>query len=306
MRSDFAGSADALAFTLQYLQIIKHLAKIWGNFPQEKPTCSRATGALDFELAKLDRKVKEFRIRFIGFSLQEELNVLELMLVTWVFRLCKVDICCRILALKRLTATFSHVELLLKESSVVPSTFIVELRKLLPEGVTSINEASQSPLDFCKCLELFSLKQFIYSGIIKHVRAELCIVNNDSEHPLPFVSGLPVGIECDITLHNITSAQKLWLSMTMNDDGSSQYVFLDWKLLEGSGEERKFSFVAPFYGTPKATSFRLKVRIGLECLFEDSVLGQSCQGPRQELMFLCPEKEVYLSNVLKTKSHSLK
>ncbi|KAK4268527.1 hypothetical protein QN277_025174 [Acacia crassicarpa] len=303
MRSDFAGSADALAFTLQYLQIIKHLAKIWGNFPQEKLICSRATGALDFELAKLDRKVEEFRIRFIGFSPQEELNVLELMLVTCVLRLCEADICCRILTLKRLTATFSQVEHLLKESSVAPSTFIAELRKLLPEGVTSINEASQSPLEFGKCLKLFCLKHFIYSGTIRHVRAELSIVNNDFEHPLPFVSGLPVGIECDITLHNIASDHRLWLSMTMNDDGPSQYVFMDWKLLEGSGEERNFAFVAPFYGTPKASSFKLKVRIGLKCSFDDAVLGQTCEGPGLGLAFLCPDKEVYLSNVLKTKSH---
>ncbi|XP_028760917.1 protein SIEL-like [Neltuma alba] len=306
MRFDTMESADALAFTLQYLRIIKGLAKIWGNFFQEKLICSRAMGAIDFELAKLDRRVKEFRYRFIGFSPQEELNVLELMLVTCVLRLCKVDVCCRIPTSKRLTAIFSHVEFLLKERSVMPSTFIIELRKLLSEGGTSINDASQSHLEFYKCLESFSLKQFVCSGTIRHVRAELSILSSDSEHPLPFVSGLPVGIECDITLHNITNDNRLWLSMTMNDDGSTQYVFLDWKLFEGSGDQvRNSAFVAPFYGTPKATSFRIRVCIGLECLFEDAVSWQTYEGPRHELTFLCPEKEVYLSNVQKTKSHSL-
>ncbi|KAF7825483.1 protein SIEL [Senna tora] len=300
MMFDSSGSSDALAFAFQYIRIIKLLAEVWEHFLSEKWLWCRVLGELDYKLAKLDTRVKELRTQFKGFSTEEEINVLELILLTFTLRLCKVEICCHILTLKRLTAILSRIEFLLKESSAVPSTFVDELRKLCESG-TSINGASCSPLEFHRCLKFFSLKQFIYRRTLKHLHANLRIPNNDSEHPFPFVPGLPVGIECEISLRNIESEHRLWLSMSMDDGASPQYVFLDSNLFEGSGQVRRCAFVAPFYRTPKANSFRLRICIGLECLFENVAPVQTNIGPRHEVTFLCPEKEVYFSNVLKTK-----
>lgn len=305
MTSDSLGSDDALAFTTQYLQIIKPLAEVWEHFLPEKQLFSHRIGELDFKLAKLERRVKELRSQFIGFSPQEELHVLEIMLVTCALRLCKVEICCRILTLKRLTTTLSRIGSLLKENSAVPSTFVVELRKLCENG-TSVNRTSCGPLEFHRCLKFFSVKQFICCGTIRHLWAELSIPNNAPEHPHPFVPGLPVGIDCGITLHNITNEHRLWLSMSIEDDACPQYVFLDPNCFEGSGKVRNFAFVAPFYRTPKCNSFRLRICVGLECSFENVVPVQTYGGLRQELIFLCPEIEVHLANVLMTKLYSTK
>ncbi|KAJ7950055.1 protein SIEL [Quillaja saponaria] len=300
MTVDSYGTAGALAFTLHYIRIMKLLAKVWELFfLPAKRLCSLGTGEFDFMLGKLDRRVRELRSRFVGFSVEEELNVLELILVTCVLRLCKVEICCHIQTFKKLTTTISHVESLLKKESSGPSNFVVEVRKLLCESGTSMNGASCSPFLFETCLKLFSLKQFVLSGRIRHIDAELNIPDNDAENPLPFVSGLPVGIPFEITLHNILGGNKLWLSLTMDDD-STQYVFLDLNLFEEFGEARKFASIAPFYKTPKANSFILRACISLEYLFENVDPVKRFGGPKHDLTYLCPEKEVYLAKASKS------
>eukprot|EP00256_Glycine_max_P036553 XP_006583678.1 protein SIEL isoform X3 [Glycine max] len=291
-----SGDADALAFTLLYLRIIELLAEVWNNLLPAKGLCYQGIGKLEFKLGKLDRRVKELMSRFIGFSAEEELNVLELMLLTYTLRISKEEISCINHTLKRLSSLYLRVESILKESSALPSNFLVELGKVLSS--TSINGASCSPLQFEACLKFFSLKQFVFHGPIKHVKAELSVPNIDFEHPLPFVSGLPVGIQCEITLHNILSESRLWLRMTL-DDGFIQYFFLDLDCSEGSEEVRKCTFVAPFYRTAEADCLILKVCIGSECLFENVSPVQKFGGPKRELVLLCNEKQVYLSKVSK-------
>ncbi|GAU17151.1 hypothetical protein TSUD_177810 [Trifolium subterraneum] len=192
LKFDSLGSHDALAFALLYLRIIMLLVEVWEHLFPAKGSCSHGTGELEFKLAKLDRRIKELMSTFVGFSAEEELNMLELILVTYALRLCKLETICVNLTFKRLTSIYSCVESILKERSVLPSNFVVELGKLLHECCTiSINGASCSPLQFDRCLKLFSLKKFVFHGTVKHLKAELSISNNDSLHPFPFVSGLP-------------------------------------------------------------------------------------------------------------------
>ncbi|XP_027352291.1 protein SIEL isoform X3 [Abrus precatorius] len=293
LKFDSLGSGDASAFTLLYLRIIELLVEVWDPLPPTK-RCSHGIGELKLKMGKLDRRVKELISRFKGFSAEEELNVLELILVAYALRLFKDEIYCVTLTFKRLTAIYLRYESILKERSALPPKFIVELGKLLHESSTSINGASISPLQFDSCLKFFSLKQFMFRGTIKHIKAELNIPSNNSEHSLPFVSGLPVGIPCEITLHNILSESRLWLRVTM-DDGFIQYVFLDLDRFEGSGEVRNFTIIVPFYRTSKVNSLTLKVCIGLECFFENFSPVQRFGGPKHELVLLCKEKQVYLS-----------
>lgn len=297
LKFDSLGSHDALEFTLHYLRIIKLLAEVWEHLLHANGSCSHGMGELEFKLGKLDRRVKELMSKFVGFSAEQEYNILELILMTYALRLCKVETCFVNLTFKRLTSIYSCIESILKERSVLPSNFVAELGKLLHECHTaSINGSSCSPLQLNRCLKLFSLKKFVLHGTIRHLMAELSISNNDSLHPFPFISGLPVSIPCEITLHNIFRKCKLWLKMSL-DDGLVQYVFLDLDILLGSGDVRNFVFVAPFYRTPKANSFTLKVCISLECLFENVSPVQRCGGPKYELVPLCKEKQVYFSKV---------
>ncbi|XP_030926422.1 protein SIEL isoform X1 [Quercus lobata] len=294
--SDSLGTIGAVAFTLQYLQVIKQLAKVWEHFLPAKKLCSSGLGELDLILGKLDMRLRELRSRFTGLSMEQELQILELVLLTCTLRLCKVEICCHFATLKKLSTTVSRVESILKSANIEPTIFISEVGKLLCLNEMSSSEASCNPFMFKELLKHFSLSQFVLCGRLNQIKAELTIPDNDSENPLPFVSRLPVGIPCDITLHNTSNENKLWLRMSM-DDESTQFVFLDLNLFGSSDEVRKFTYVAPFYKTPNAISFTLRVCMGMECLFEDVLSVKKYGGPERELTYLCQEREVHLSMI---------
>lgn len=296
--SELLAPAGVLSFTSQYLKTIKLLVKVWGHFLPPKYLSSCRMGTLNLLLEKLDRRLRDLRTSFIGLSKEEELHVLELILVTCVLRLSKVEICCKLGTVRKLSSTMSQVESLLKEGSIEPSKFVIEVGNLSSEIRSSVDGGSTDPFLYRRFLEFFSLKQFVFCRGIKHIKAELHVPGNDFENPIRFVSGLPVGIPCQITLHNILNESRLWLRMRL-DDWSTQFLFLDLNLFEGCDEIRRFPFLAPFYRTPKAISFSLRLCIGMECLFEDVQFVKTRWGPKHELTYICQEEEVYFSTVSK-------
>ncbi|KAL9462048.1 hypothetical protein AB3S75_000112 [Citrus x aurantiifolia] len=198
--------------------------------------------------------------------------------------------------MRNLSSTISHLEFLHQQGSTEPSNFVTAVKKSLFEINISTSHTSYRPFLFNQLLNSFSLSQLVFHGRLEQVHAELGVPDNSSENPVIFVSGLPVSIPFEITLYNISSVNRLWLRMTMSDE-TTQFVFLDSNLLGGCKDAKKFTYVAPFYRTPKAASFTLRVCIGMECLFEDvhSVKGNG--GPKRALAYLCNEKEVYFSRV---------
>lgn len=275
-------SAASLAFSLQYIRIMKLLAKV---FLAERGYRSRQMGELHLVLRKLDRCLREMRYRFTGLSIEDKIQILELILVTCMLRLSNIEICCHHSTLKNMYTIISCI----KEAIMEPSKFVTEVEKLLANiGTTSIDGPCCK-----KLLEFFSLKQFMLHGGLKHIKADLEVTN--PENPVPFISGLPVGIILDISLYNVSSENRLWLTMTM-DDESNQFVFLNLDQFGGCDEMWKFRYVVPFYRTPKVGCFRLRVSIGMECLFEDvRIVRGGCGGPRRELIYICKDVEVYLS-----------
>ncbi|XP_022157326.1 protein SIEL isoform X2 [Momordica charantia] len=292
-------SSGALAFTLQYLKIIKLVAKVW-NLMSAKLNCLRKIGEWELLLGKLERGLKELRSRFIGFSKEEELHILELMLVTYTLRLYNGEVWCHLMTLRKLSIIASDIEHLLKEGSFEPSTFVFEAQKALSSLGTVTPKASYNLFDFRKLLQSFTLNHLEFSGKLKHIKAELFILDNDYEKPLHFVPGLPVGIPCQIILHNVLSERKLWVRISM-DGMTSQFVFLDFPVFGGCDEVREFTYVVPFYRTPKASSFIARICIGLECCFESAEVSKrhGHGGPRRDLAYICKEKEVYLSMINK-------
>eukprot|EP00257_Ricinus_communis_P027044 XP_025014458.1 protein SIEL isoform X4 [Ricinus communis] len=289
-----AEPTGVVAFMSQYLKVTKLLAKIWGNIVWKVQ--SYEIGELEILLSKLERRLREMRSRFIGFSKEEESYVLELILVACILRLSKAEICCYHTTLKRLSATISLIEFLHEEGSIELSNFVVEVKKTLHESGISIGGTLCSPFGFMKLIDHFSIKQFSSCTGVRHLYAAMNVPNIDSENPLPFVPGLPVAIPLTITLHNVLSETRLWLRLAMSEE-SIQFLFLDLNILGGSDEVKKCTFVAPFYRTPKTGSFTLRVCIGMECMFEDVHSVKNFGGPKRRLVYLCPEKEVYLSMV---------
>ncbi|XP_058214683.1 protein SIEL isoform X1 [Rhododendron vialii] len=292
-----SSSAGAFAFSLQHLRIAKLLAKLWPHFiSPRKLSCGM--GELGLLLGKLDRTIKEMKYRFMGLSKQDELHVLELILLNFVLRLSSIEAFSDGSTLKKLHSTLSQIESLSSELSMEPSKFVSELKKSLHEIGFSADGPFYGPLLFRKSVEIFSLKQFVFSVKLKHIKAELDVSGNDYDKPFPFIPGLPVGIRLGITLYNISRENRLWLRLAVDDD-LSEFVYLDFDQFGGNSQIRKFIFDAPFYKTLKANSFTVKVCLGLECLSENVQSFKSCGGPKQELVYLCKQKEVFLSTVVK-------
>ncbi|CAK7343728.1 unnamed protein product [Dovyalis caffra] len=289
-------SAGALAFTMQYLRVMKLFAKIWELVVWN--IRSYETGGLEILLGKLDIRLRELQCRFIGLSKEEELHVLELIVVACMLRLSKVEIYWCPTTLKRLSAIISLIEILNDKGSIEPSDILMDAKKTVHEIGTSNGGISCSPFLFGKSVDFFTPKQFSLCSRVRHINADLDVLGNDSENPLPFVSGLPVAIPLDITLYNVVSENRLWLTIAMSQE-STQFVFLDLNVLAGCNEVKKFTFIAPFYRTPKAGLFTLRMCIGMECFVEDCHFAKCCGGPKRELVYLCPEKDVHFCLVQK-------
>ncbi|KAJ6778037.1 hypothetical protein OIU74_001930 [Salix koriyanagi] len=248
-------SSGAMAFTLQYLQVMKLFAKIWEHAVWK--IRSNETGGLEYLFGKLDMRLRELR-------------------------LSKVEISCSPATMKKLSAIISHIEILNDKGSIEPSNILMDAKKTVHEIESSKAGISCSLFLITNLDDFFTLKQFSLCSRVRHINAELNVPGNDSENPLRFVSGLPVAIPLDITLYNVSSENRLWLTMRMSEE-STQFVFLDLNILGGCNEVKKFTFMAPFYRTPKACSFSLWISIGKRSSF---VLGS--EGVKGFLIFHMP------------------
>lgn len=295
--SDAPQPIDDLYFTLRYLKLLKLLGRIWIQCMFPGMIHSSAVGELKILFKKLDRSMRDMRYRFLGLNRQTELHMLELIIVSCTLKISYAKADCSAAALENLYSTVSCVERLHRESSLELSGFIVELQKILCEITHPTDGAAGNPVQLQKSLEYFSLKQFELSGILlKHVKAELEVCNNSYENPLGFLPGLPVGVPFEIKLYNVSCESRLWLKMTLGE-GKIQFVFLDLDGVSSYDEIKKFTFVAPFYGTPKVPYFTLNVCVAMECSSEQASIRNNYWGPKHELMDLCRENEVYLSRL---------
>ncbi|XP_008793958.4 protein SIEL isoform X2 [Phoenix dactylifera] len=237
------GSLSALLeFALQYVQIIQLIAEMWEKL---QPKMSHIVGMITLEvlLEKLNMALRRMRYGFPGLSREVECHIIELTLLGFVFRLCKVGACSNFM-LKKLQAIISRAEFLCVEGSSKLSEFAKELLRSCAKGGT----------------------------------------------------GLPVGITFQITVHNISNSDRLWLRMAVGV--SVQYVFLDLCQFTGRDEVRSFAVNTPFYATPKVPSFLLRACILMECPSENVTDQKKDQrGPKNDIFLLCEEIDVYLVKI---------
>ncbi|PIM99771.1 hypothetical protein CDL12_27734 [Handroanthus impetiginosus] len=287
----------ASIFALKYLHVIKLIGKAWACYSSLKNLQFKGMGGLEALLIKTERRLKEMLYRFAGLSREENLHILELMLVTYTLKFSYGGTCCLEYYMNRLNFVLSRVEYLRKEGSLELSDFVIELQNISCEIGNSEDGSINKLCLLQKCLNLFSLKHFVLSRELKYLDAEVDVCGNDFQNPLPFISGLPVGIPVDITLYNISSEIRLWLEITLGES-LTQFVFLDLHEFGGLNEMRKFTFVAPFYKTPNVKYFSLKVSIAMECMSESHHFKHR-NGPKYELVHLCKGREVHLSMAVK-------
>ncbi|XP_073289207.1 protein SIEL [Primulina huaijiensis] len=293
LNNDFHQSAAILVFSMNYLRVIKLYGKTWAHYLSLGNLQFNGMGILEALLQKTERRLEEILCRFLGLSREEEFHILELTLVTYTLRLSSGATCCFNACMNELKCVISRVERLQRERSIELSDFIIELQNALCEIDNSEDDATDRLYLFQKSLYLFSPKHIVLSGEIKYMSADVNIFDNSFENPIPFVTGLPVGVSLEITLYNISSEARLWLTIALTEK-STQFIFLNFHEFEGCNEVRKFPFVAPFYRTPKVKYFSIKISVAIECLSKVQRLRHK-NGPKHELIQLCEEKEVHLS-----------
>lgn len=293
MATFIADPAPSLAFARLYIQIVELLTQIWVHFQPTRNFSYTELGDLEYLLGKLEMKLRDIRYKFTGISEEVNLHILELLLVAFTLKLSRPDIYCHQVTLRNLTTVLSNIALLHSGSSIEPSTFITEVKNLLHDGKIS----SHTTFHFRKLLEQVSFTAFEVSCTMKYISAEIVVPGNDSENPIYFVCGLPVTIPVEVTLKNLGRDRRVWLKM-VGGEKFLQFVFIDQKLLGECSEFMKFTRPTPFYRTPKATDFTVKVTVIMECLGIEMRDSRRCGGPKCEVTYLSPEKEVYLSSII--------
>ncbi|KAM0821883.1 hypothetical protein ACQ4PT_071880 [Festuca glaucescens] len=282
-----SGSTYAfLSFVCDYIDAVQLIVEIW-HFIQTENSCAFGPTSQDILLEKLDTSVRRMKCCYVGLNGELEVQVLELALLAILFRLSELPICLES-GLDKLHWIFNHVDGRCADGLYELSDFSKEVKKLLDANFIDGNPV----INICTFLEIFDLKSATDSGILSARSAVLKVWDTDSENPLSYVRGLPVGVRLDISLCNVASHDRIWLRMIAGE--SIQHVFLDLSCFGGDDKVKSCSTVIPFYATPMACSFVLRACLVIECPF-----GSICDhqeghgGPRDCVVQLCDELDVY-------------
>lgn len=235
-------------------------------------------------LEKLDSSLRSILYSFTGWTKEVECHILELNLLSDAFTLSLAGTnSCKYL--KNLCAKISHLEAI-----SCLSDFTKEVKR-------SIDKRSSGIVDLHVLFELFEFQELDVLKEMKSIKAELKVAGDDSENPLAFIPGLPIGIRFCITLHNTSSTDRLWLRMSVGG-GPPQYMSLDMCNFEGSEEMRKCTSVIPFYESPNVSSFEIRVCVVIECSSEYyEIFKEREGGPKCDVTELSIESFVYFSSV---------
>lgn len=282
-----SGSTYAfLSFVRDYLDAVQLIGEMW-HFIQSEDSYAFGPTSQDILLEKLDTSVRRMKCCYVGLSREVEVQVLELALLAILFRLSELAVYSE-LVLDKLHWIINHVDGLCAGGSYELSNFSKEVKKAFDAKFIDGNPV----VNICSFLEIFDLKPATDFGMLNARSAVLKVCDTDSENPLSYVRGLPVGVSFDISLFNISSHDRIWFRMIAGK--SIQYVFLDLSCFEGNGKVKSCCTVIPFYATPVACSFVLRVCLVIECPF-----GSMCDhqeghaGPRDCVVQLCDELDVY-------------
>jgi integrator complex subunit 4 len=273
-----------LSFVCDYIDAVQLIAEMWG-FIQSENSYAFGLTSQDILLDKLDTSVRRMKCCYVGLNGELEVQVLEFALLAILFGLSELAICSE-LVLDKLHWIVNHVDGLCADGSYELSDFSKEVKKSFDANCIDGNPV----VDICIFLEIFDLKPTTDFGMLNARSAVLKVWDTDSENPLSYVRGLPVGVSFDISLRSIAGHDRIWLQMIAGE--SIQHVFLDLSCF--GGEVKSWSTVIPFYATPMACSFVLRACLVIECPFGSISHHQEGHGgPRDCVVQLCDELDVY-------------
>jgi len=275
-----------LSFLCDYIDAVQLIVEMC-HFIQSENSYAFGPTSQDILLEKLDTSVRRMKCCYAGLNRELEVQVFEFALLASLFRLSELAIYSE-LVLDKLHWIINQVDGLCADGSYELSDFSKEVKKSF-----DANLIDGSPVvNICSILEIFDLKPATDFGMINATSAVLKVCDADSENPLSYVGGLPVGISFDISLFNISSHDRIWLRMVAGE--STQHVCLDLSCFGGDDKVKSRSTVIPFYATPMACSFVLRVCLVIECPFGSMGDHQEGHGgPRDCVVQLSDELAVY-------------
>ncbi|XP_044981968.1 protein SIEL [Hordeum vulgare subsp. vulgare] len=282
-----SGSTGAfLSFVCDYLDAVQLIVEIW-RFVQLDDSHAFGPTSLDILLEKLDTSVRRMKCCYAGLNRELEVQVLDFGLLAILCRLSEFGTCSKLM-LDKLHWIINHIDGLCADGPYELSNFRKEVKKVF-DG----NFIDDTPVvNICTFLEIFDLRPATDFGMLNATTAVLQVRDTNSENPLSYVCGLPVGMTFDISLCNISSNDRIWLRMVAGQ--SIRHVFLDLSCFEGNDEVKSCSTVIPFYATPMACSFVLRACLVIECPFGSIGTHQEGHGgPRDCVVQLCDELDVY-------------
>ncbi|KAG8074500.1 hypothetical protein GUJ93_ZPchr0006g44793 [Zizania palustris] len=248
LASNSSGSTGAfLCFLCEYLDAVQFIVETSRSIQLDNSYGLGPT-SLDVLLKKLDTSILRMKCCYAGFNREMEVQVCELALLANLLRLSKDGIHSK-LVLEKLHWTINRLECLCADGSCELSYFSREIKKAF--------DANFVGSDVCTLLELFHLKPKTDYGMLKAISAVLQVRDNDSENPSSYVCGLPVGVSFDVSLCNFSRHDRLWLRMIVGE--SIQHTFLEISSFGGNDEVKCCSTTIPFFATPMAWSFVLRM-----------------------------------------------
>eukprot|EP01018_Ginkgo_biloba_P031835 Gb_33906 [translate_table: standard] len=291
MKRKFEGSSSVIAFASLYTRSIYLLTKLWASLT---PGCCQYTYPCGIDssqrlLEQLDKVLIRMRYCFLGLCEEQQLRILELNALSCILRLSLYGVNVQYLTYRKLSSVISLAEQLFKGDGVKHSAFLEAITKHL---------SVEDPKMLLKLVqELPKLLLFEFIPLVeelKEIRAVLVVPNNNDEHPLRFVTGMPLGITMSITFHNISSGSRIWLLMVLGD--SVQYSILDINEFEGLGGVKCGIITVPLYVTLKVASCFLEVSVMMECPFNYRRVLKRCRaGPRGALVSLSNVEKVHVT-----------
>ncbi|KAL9239279.1 hypothetical protein vseg_013617 [Gypsophila vaccaria] len=290
LRTDSIECSGLVAFAVMYIHVVKLICKIWHHFVGFRKSDLYQAGEPTIQLAKLEKLLLALRYRFSGLGVENELYILELLLLGYVLTLSSFNVNCKVLP--KLRTIIAHMNHLRTATSVVSSDFVNQLFDLSSKQSLSNDRNLCVPSDLKKLRDLFIPKNITLTQRIRQVSAELVVTGFDSVTPVQFIPGLPVGVPLEITLYNVTSDHVLWLKLTLVDE-HTEFVFLDLEEFSDVHEVMQVKFTSPFYRTPRAVAFTLRISIGIECESENLHPMKGYGGPQHVLTYINPEIEIY-------------
>lgn len=285
-----SGSVGAfLSFLCEYLVAIRLIVEIWLLIQLDNSQAFGLTSH-DILLEKLDISVRRMECCYAGLNRELEVQVLELALLANLLGLSKIGACSKVV-LGKLLWVINRLEGLCADGSCELSDFSREIKKAFDAnpGDTLIDNIHT-------LFEFFRLKPTTDFGMLKATSAVLQVCDNNSENPLSYICGLPVGVSFNISLWNISSHHRLWLRMSIGE--SVQHTFLEFSSFEGNEEVKTCSMVVPLDSTPMAHSFVLRVCLLMECSYGSISTNQGGHGgPSDCVVQLSDELDVYFVRI---------